>query len=590
MFEINDLFDTFLFRTTTVTGFLFYWLPIICILSPTYLSPFTFVDSTQEFKAYRMVQYDLYGQAYGSRQAFVSSEVRLWSHANLNRKAALIRLENLTIERFRSLVSKGINGLFVVIPSTTTQWSDEQKSEICDLETILLAESVPIPIYFLPENQQMNDLYKSIESRRDSTKDSALAVIYDMITADGYQLSVNTGKYNQRTDSVLYNIVGKLVGHGIEERLPKILFVTHYDAMGLASGLAQGADSNASGVLILLKLIRLFSKLYAKQTTRAKYNLHFLFAAGGKLNYQGSKKWIDDYHDQKQQQQLPNDVDVVVCLDSLGQSNELYMHVSKPPKDTQTAGILRELLAQLSEKSTHGPLTFEQIHKKILKTSDFVAWEHEKYSWAKLPAFTFSHLNSSKSCSHSSISDVYDEVNLASIERNYQYISDALIRLIFNKTDVTFPIIDQNYLLSDQQSDYDQVTFTKQWLTFLTNYSRTPSLLTKTHPVVLALEQYAHRYLSNVVKTTIRPNKKDPEFVFFDGDDDQGRQLYVYRIKPAIFDLVLAIFIAIYLGLVYLVAAHWSTIISVLLRYRSYTNMFLSPASSQYGAYKRKIN
>ncbi|CAF1248990.1 unnamed protein product [Adineta ricciae] len=590
MFEINDLFDTFLFRATTVTGFLFYWLPIICILSPTYLSPFTFVDSTQEFKAYRMVQYDLYGQAYGSRQAFVSSEVRLWSHANLNRKAALIRLEKLTIERFRSLVSKGINGLFVVIPSTTTQWSDEQKSEICDLETILLAESVPIPIYFLPENQQMNDLYKSIESRRDSTKDSALAVIYDMITADGYQLSVNTGKYNQRTDSVLYNIVGKLVGHGIEERLPKILFVTHYDAMGLASGLAQGADSNASGVLILLKLIRLFSKLYAKQTTRAKYNLHFLFAAGGKLNYQGSKKWIDDYHDQKQQQQLPNDVDVVVCLDSLGQSNELYMHVSKPPKDTQTGGILRELLTQLSEKSTHGPLTFEQIHKKILKTSDFVAWEHEKYSWAKLPAFTFSHLNSSKSCSHSSISDVYGEVDLASIERNYQYISDALIRLIFNKTDVSFPIIDQNYLLSDQQSDYDQVTFTKQWLTFLTNYSRTPSLLTKTHPVVLALEQYAHRYLSNVVKTTIRPNKKDPEFVFFDGDDDQGRQLYVYRIKPAIFDLVLAIFIAIYLGLVYLVAAHWSTIISVLLRYRSYTNMFLSPASSQYGAYKRKIN
>ncbi|UJR10050.1 hypothetical protein I4U23_014272 [Adineta vaga] len=590
MFEINDIFDTFLFRTTTITGFLFYWLPIICILSPTYLSPFTFVDSTQEFKAFRMAQFDLYGQAFGSRQAFVSSEVRLWSHTNLNRKAALIRLEKLTIERFRSLVSKGISGLFVVIPSTNTPWIDERKSEICDLETILLGESVPIPVYFLPETQQMNDLYKSIESRRDSTKDSALAVIYDMITADGYQLSVNTGKYNQRTDSVLYNIGGKLVGHGIEERLPKILLVTHYDAMSLASGLAQGADSNASGVLILLKLIRLFSKLYAKQTTRAKYNLHFLFAAGGKLNYQGSKKWIDDYHDQKQQQQLPNDVDVVVCLDSLGQSNQLYMHVSKPPKDTQTAGILRELLTQLSEKSIHGPLTFEQVHKKILKTSDFVAWEHEKYSWSKLPAFTFSHLNSSKSCSHSSISDIRDDVDLASIERNYQYISDALIRLIFNKTDISFPIIDQNYLLSDQQSDYDQITFTKQWLTFLTNYSRSPSLLTKTHPVVLALEQYAHRYLANVLKTTIRPNKKDPEFVFFDGDDDQGRQLYVYRIKPAIFDLVLAFFIAAYLGLVYMIAAHWSTIISLLLRYKSLTNIFLSPSSSQYAAYKRKTN
>ncbi|CAF1374722.1 unnamed protein product [Rotaria sordida] len=590
MFEINDLFDTFLFRTTTLTGFLFYWLPIICIFSPTYLSPFAFVDSTQEFKAYRMIQYDLYGQAFGSRQAFVSSEVRLWSHTNLNRKAALIRLEKLTIERFRSLISKGINSLFIVIPSTNTPWTDEQKSDICDLETILLSESVPIPIYFLPETQQMNDLYKSIESRRDSTKDSALAVLYDMITADGYQLSVNTGKYGQRTDSVLYNIGGKLIGHGIEERLPKILLVAHYDALGLANGLIQGADSNASGMLILLKLIRLFSKLYAKQTTRAKYNLHFLFAAGGKLNYQGSKKWIDDYHDQKHQQQLPNDIDVVVCLDSLGQSNQLFMHVSKPPRETQPAGILRELLIQLSEKSTYGPLNFEQIHKKILKTSDFVAWEHEKYSWSKLPGFTLSHLNSSKSCSHSSISDIRNDVELTSIERNYQYISDALIRLIFNKTDINLSIIDQAYLLSNQQSDYDQITFTKQWLTFLTNYSRSPSLLTKTHPVVVALEQYAHRYLTNVVKTTIRPNKKDPEFIFFDGDDDQGRQLYVYRIKPAIFDLVLALFIAAYLGIIYMIAANWSMIINILLRYKPLTNTFLSSSSSQYGGYKRKVN
>jgi hypothetical protein len=314
MFDFNDFFDTCLLRTTTVTGFLFYWLPIICILSPTYLSPFAFVDSTQEFKAYRMIQYDLYGQAYGSRQAFVSSEVRLWSHTNLNRKATLIRLENLTIERFRSLISKGINSLFVVVPSTNTTWTDDHKSEVCELESILLGESVPIPIYFLADTPQVNDLYKSIESRRDSTKDSALAVLYDMVTADGYQLSVNTGKYNPRTDSVIYNIAGKLVGHGIEERLPKILLVAHYDSLSLATGLAQGADSNASGMVILLKLMRLFSKLYSKQTTRAKYNLHFLLAGGGKLNYQGSKRWIDDYHDQRQQQQLPNDIDMVVCL------------------------------------------------------------------------------------------------------------------------------------------------------------------------------------------------------------------------------------------------------------------------------------
>ena len=303
------------------------------------------------------------------------------------------------------------------------------------------------------------------------------------------------------------------------------------------------------------------------------------------MNYQGSKRWIDDYHDQRQQQQLPNDIEMVICLDSLGKSNELFMHVSKPPKETQAAGIVRDLLTQLSGKRVHGSLEFEQIHKKILKTSDFVAWEHEKYSWAKLSSFTLSHLNASKSCSHTSMSDVTDDLDLNAIERHYQYISDALIRLIFNKTDLSLSIIDENYLLSD----YDQITFTKHWLKFLTSYSRNPSLLTKTHPIVIALEQYAQRYLTHVVKTAIRPSKKDPEFIFFDGDDDQGRQLFVYRIKPAIFDLVLAIFIAAYLGFVYLLTAHWSTVMAILIRSKA-LSQFFSSSSSQYHLYKRKLN
>ncbi|CAF0736221.1 unnamed protein product [Didymodactylos carnosus] len=571
--DFNNLFDILFFRTTTLTGFLLYWIPIICILSPSYLRPFGFVDGTQEFKVHRMQQFDLYGQAFGSRQAYLSSEVRIWSQPNIYRKTVLIHLNKITIERFRQLISNGINGLFILIPNMSSRWQDEQKQQLCELEQILLYESVQIPVYFLQETQQTIDLYRSIESRRDSQKDSAFAVLYDKVTADGYQFSIAQGQYHQRQDNVMYNIQGKLTGHGIEERLPKILFVAHYDASGIATGLSYGADSNASGLLVLLKLIRLFSKLYAKQTTRAKYNLLFLFSAGGKLNYQGSKRWIDDYHDQQQQQQLQNDINVVICLgthcislrlvlvpcfeclfiylDALGQSNQLYMHVSKPPRDTQSAGILRDLLTRLSEKSVYGPLYFDQIHKKILKTSEFVAWEHEKYSWSKMPAFTISHLNTSKTCQHSTISDFKEDVHLSSIDKNFHYISDALIRLLYNTTDLNMSVIDHKYIMSQQQSTYDQ-QFLKIWLNFLTSRSRAQSLLTKQHPVLIALEQYAQNYLQNVQKVPVRSHsKKDPEFIFYDGDDE-ARLLYVYRVKPAIFDLVLASFIAIYLGIIYL--------------------------------------
>lgn len=58
-----------------------------------------------------------------------------------------------------------------------------------------------------------------------------------------------------------------------------------------------GADSNGSGVAVLLELVRLFSTLYSDVTTHGKYNIIFLLTGGGKINYQGSKKWLEDQLD-----------------------------------------------------------------------------------------------------------------------------------------------------------------------------------------------------------------------------------------------------------------------------------------------------
>jgi Zn-dependent M28 family amino/carboxypeptidase len=60
--------------------------------------------------------------------------------------------------------------------------------------------------------------------------------------------------------------------------------------------MATGADSNGSGMAVLLELLAIFSQLYA-QSQRAHYNLVFALTAGGQFNYQGSRSFIDDFNE-----------------------------------------------------------------------------------------------------------------------------------------------------------------------------------------------------------------------------------------------------------------------------------------------------
>jgi hypothetical protein len=58
--------------------------------------------------------------------------------------------------------------------------------------------------------------------------------LFDVASTSGYQVVASTSEAKQIKDLVLTNIQGRLVGDGIDEQLPTIAIITHYDSFGIA--------------------------------------------------------------------------------------------------------------------------------------------------------------------------------------------------------------------------------------------------------------------------------------------------------------------------------------------------------------------
>lgn len=103
-----------------------------------------------------------------------------------------------------------------------------------------------------------------------------------------------------------------------------------------------------------------------------RYNLLFFASGGGKFNYQGTKRWLEDNLDHTGERRcqwggvcvclcawckplipaacpadsslLQDNVAFVLCLDTLGRGDRLHLHVSRPPREgTLQHAFLREL-------------------------------------------------------------------------------------------------------------------------------------------------------------------------------------------------------------------------------------------------------
>ena len=75
----------------------------------------------------------------------------------------------------------------------------------------------------------------------------------------------------------------------------------------------------------------------------------------------------------------------------------------------------------------------EMVHKKINLADDKLAWEHERFSIRRLPAFTASSMSGPNSQERNTLLDVEQSARPEMLQRNARLIAEALACSIYPK-------------------------------------------------------------------------------------------------------------------------------------------------------------
>ncbi|XP_041790805.1 nicalin-1 isoform X2 [Chelmon rostratus] len=564
--EASEVFDN-MFKSSFPLTFIVF-IPAVLIL----VSPLP-AEAAHEFTVYRMQQYDLQGQPYGTRNAILNTEARTVEAEVLSRRCVIMRLVDFSYEEYQKALRQSAGAVVIILPKNMSAVPQDIVQQFMELEPEMLATETIVPVYFAMEDDELLSIYtQTLTSSSSQGSLSAAEVLLHTATANGFQMVTSGAQSKAISDWAITSLEGRLAGVGGED-LPTIVMVAHYDSFGVAPWLSYGADSNGSGVSMLLELARLFSKLYTYKRTHAGYNLLFFVSGGGKFNYQGTKRWLEDNLDHTDSSLLQDNVAFVLCLDTLGNGDSLHLHVSKPPKEgTPQYALLREL--EMVVASQYPEVKFSMVHKKINLADDMLAWEHERFGIRRLPAFTLSHLPSHRLAQRSSIMDVRSvspssrhgageppagpHVDVKKLSRNTKVVAEALARVIYNLTEKGAP--GDLQIFTEQMVQEEQLSAVVDWLTA---QPRAAQLVDKDSSVVSTLEYHLGHYLKDVKRHYVKADKRDPEFVFY---DQLKQTMNAYRVKPAIFDLLLAVCIAAYLGMMYLAIQNFGVLYSVVRR------------------------
>ncbi|XP_055328338.1 BOS complex subunit NCLN-like [Paramacrobiotus metropolitanus] len=500
--------------------------------------------AVHHFTFHRIQHYEVSGSLRGSPGVSLNCEVRTLFSASVARRCLVISWKELITKDISSVVQKGIVALIIAVPQNMNSIQGEDRDAFVETEQTILKMDLQIPVYFVVQTPEVKDWLDSLDFHSGSvnTPQTTTEELLQQVIGDYYYISSSSYSAKAIGDVKMSNLIGRIGDEASlqsSEQQPMIVLVAHLDAIGVAPGLSYGANSDASGVAVLLEIVRILSTLKQTQRSTPKRELLVLISAGGKFNFLGTKKWLSEQVDATESSLLGK-IQYAVCLDGVGEDFPPKVYVSRPPKEGSPAHRLFEVLNE-SAVNIAGNAA-QLVHKKINLAEDELTWEHEQFSLVRVPAFSLSSLSLNRISERRSILDDRSTVQIPQLTKTAHWLADALAREMFGLEGNDTRILHDNFLAVSEEN-------IASWLEILTRQPRPLQMLTPDHPVMVAVKDYLTKRLVDFKVKPLNSDKAESDITLYGPVDVV---VTASRTKQPFFDLLVTSIIAIYGGLMFL--------------------------------------
>mmetsp|Transcript_52649 Transcript_52649/g.132426 ORF Transcript_52649/g.132426 Transcript_52649/m.132426 type:complete len:554 (-) Transcript_52649:13-1674(-) len=505
--------------------------------------------SSLSLDGHRVLHYQRDSVQYGPAETSFSFPVNVPSHMpmdeSLRPEVLLVRMQDLATHSIVDILAtvNRVGAVVFAVPDPSVEGaiasiSPEILARWNELEVALVHQpSVPIPLYFVVENEKFEAVYADILSSLGAVAGS-LDPFRDLYRLQTSASSVSKVKSLKATNlqgwlsASSSTSAGPMASQGRDSASRTIALVAHYDSFAAAPSMATGADSNGSGVISLLELARVLSKLYAEVRSQGKHNVVFVLTGAGRLNFAGAQHWLAEADPR-----LVQNIDFALCLDSIGTGESFYFHSSKPEGSPATAGVFQKF----SVAAEHGGVQLSYVHRKINLADDTVYWEHEQFARARIPSATLStRASATAPFSRANSLDSAATIHLPTLKRNLNVVAQGVVAMLYELDDATA-------VFEGSLSFREDVM--QSWLQALTSHSRFAPFLQEDVEegalLISTMEEHMAGLLSDVSQHTFDVEAAETFFTPY------VSVVTIQSAKPVAFDLLFTLITLIYLALLW---------------------------------------